>query len=58
MDPNIGRVIQRPVGMSDEEWYRLCTEGGLVQVNAKDVPHVPTMNRHQRRAFAAKQRRA
>jgi hypothetical protein len=58
MDPNNGRVYQKPTGMSDKDWGKFCEERGLVSVDAKDVPAVRAMNRHQRRAFAAKQRRA
>ena len=69
MDPRTGEIIQRPDGMSDEDWQKLCQERGLISMTqeqladrfrsnhrSKFVPAGPP-NRHERRAAASRARR-
>lgn len=72
MDPNTGRIIQRPADMSDEDWQKFCEERGLVQMTQQQLaerlgfrsdrrssgftPAGPP-NRHARRAAASRERR-
>ena len=51
MNPNTGEIH---IDVTEEEAKRR----GLIQIPEADAERVINMNRHQRRAWAAKQRRA
>ena len=55
MDPNSGKIYDlEKIGMTPDEAKRK----GLVPIPKTQEPHVQQMNRHDRRAWAARQRKA
>lgn len=57
MDPRSGRIFEKPDGMTDAEWTAYAEARGLVPIPKEEESRVRGMNRKERRAWAAQQRR-
>jgi hypothetical protein len=55
MDPNSGKIYS---DNGDPELMREYLERGFVEIPLLEIPQVSSMNRHQRRKWAAEQKRS